>query len=313
MIEGIWNNWLIIAFVAPMFWAFVNIVDLYFVKEIYNNEYEGAIITGFAQIIPWLIVPFVGLVIPDKNVILMAVVAGFFLVTSYFFYFKTLFVTSDATLIQLLWNTAAITVPLLAFFVLGEKLSMTQYFGVAVTFLGVTFLSLDDKIKAENIRKIILPMFGAIAFLSFSMIIIRDVYSNTNFLSGLLFYSLGTLMGGIFFYCLRYLKNKKGSLRQLGRKYFGWFIFTELLTLGGVITSQRTIDISPAVSFVAVIESVQPAFIIILSILLFIVLSSLSFRKRDVLRQMYKDQIAGWKSKVVAMAVMAVGIYLINI
>jgi len=34
--EFISSNWLIVAFLAPMSWALVNIIDVYFVEEIYR-------------------------------------------------------------------------------------------------------------------------------------------------------------------------------------------------------------------------------------------------------------------------------------
>jgi drug/metabolite transporter (DMT)-like permease len=286
---------------------------LYFVEEIYENEYDGTVVTGLAQIIPWLTVPFIGLVVPDSKTITMAMLGGFFLVTSYFFYFKALFATGDATLIQIIWNTVGISVPVLAFLFLQERLSVVQYFGIAVTFLGAMYISFDNKLQGKNIKKTVLIMLGAILFLSLSMIFTRDVYSRTSFHGGIMFFSLGSILAGIFFYLLRIKKHGTGNLVNIGKKYYSWFLLAEGLTLMGVITSQRAIDISPAVSFVAVIESIQPAFIILSSAVIFSLLSLLSYKKKDVVKKIYADQLVGINSKIFAIVIMAIGIYMINL
>jgi len=307
------NNWLLIAFAAPFFWALVNIIDLYFVEEIYENEYDGTVVTGIAQVLPWLTVPFLGLVVPDPLTIIMAMAGGFFLVTSYFFYFKALFSSGDATLIQIIWNTVGIAVPALAFIFLREKLTTIQYFGILVTFLGAMYISLDSKIQKKNMYKIISVMSGAVLFLSLSMVVTRDVYSRTSFHGGIMFFSLGSILAGVVFYFLRVRKHGKGNLVKIGKKYYMWFILAEIMTLMGVLTSQKTIDISPAVSFVAVIESIQPAFIIISSAIVFMILSLFSYKKKEVVKKIYTEQLVGIGSKIFAIVIMAVGIYMINL
>jgi drug/metabolite transporter (DMT)-like permease len=313
MINYILNHWLIIAFIAPFFWALVNIIDVYFVEEIYENEYDGTVITGLSQIIPWLIVPYTGLVIPEAKIIILAMLAGFCLVTAYFFYFKTLFITSDATLIQILWNILAILVPILAFLFLREKLTFIQYSGIIVTFLGAMYLTMDENIKEKNMWKVVSIMIGAIIFFSLMMIFTRVVYENTSFLGGIMFFSLGAIMAGLFFYILRIKKHGKGNLVNIGKKYFIWFLLAEGLTLAGIMTSQRAIDISPAVSFVAVVESIQPAFIIISSGIIYLLLKNYSVVNKETIKRIYNDQLTGIASKVFAIIIMAIGIFMINV
>jgi drug/metabolite transporter (DMT)-like permease len=307
------NQWLLIAFIAPFFWAVVNVVDVYFVEEVFHNAYDGAIITGFSQIIPFLIFVFVGFQVPDAGAIFFAMLGGFFLVTAYFFYFKTLFVTSDATLIQILWNSLAILVPILAFIFLRERLTLVQYFGIAITFFGAMYLTLNKKIMEKNIKKVLGIMSGAILFFSLMMILTRDVYSSTSFSAGITFFSLGGLIAGIFFYFIRMKKFGSGNFLKMGKKYYKWFLLSEIATLAGVLTSQRAIDVSPSVSFVAAIESFQPAFIVIVSMIIFFLLGSYLGIKKNVVEKIYKEQLCGLGSKIFSIVIMAVGIYMINL
>jgi drug/metabolite transporter (DMT)-like permease len=307
------KEWFFIALLAPFLWSLVNMIDLYFVESIYENEYDGTVFTGFAQIILWLTVPFFGLVVPDWRTIILAMLGGFSLVTAYFFYFKVLFVTGDATQMQILWNAVAISVPILAFIFLGEKLTLIQYFGIVITFFGAMYVAFNNKIKRKNSGKIVLITLGVILFWSLYMIFSREVYSRTSFHGGIMFFSLGSILAGAFFYLLRIKKHGTGKLIAVGKKYFLWFFLVEGLTLMGVITSQRAIDLSPAVSLVAVVESIQPVFIILVSAIIFAVFSLFSRRNKEIAKKIYDEQLVGIGSKIYAIIIMAVGIYMINL
>ncbi len=314
MLENLWNNWFLIAFIAPIFWALVNLIDIYFVAEVYDNEYDGAVVIGLTQIVPWLTVPFLGLVFPAKEFIFIAMSGGFFLVVSYFFYFKALFRDGDAALIQIIQNTFAVVVPILAFALLQEKLSLMQYGGIAITFIGVTTLAGGGKMKNEKFWPIASIMSGSVIFFSLNIIFTRELYTlSVPFYSVILFYSLGGVMGGLFFYMLKILRHGAGNLFNIGRQYIGWFIFSELVVLGGVMTSQRAIETSPAVSLVSMIESLQPAFIVVLSALIFFAFRFFSHKYEDLAKQIYNDQLSGLTHKIVAIVIMAFGVYLINL
>jgi drug/metabolite transporter (DMT)-like permease len=239
---------------------------------------------------------------------------GFFLVVSYFFYFKALFKAGDAALIQILYNTIAVVVPILAFVLLQEKLSLMQYGGIAIAFIGVTTLAGDGKTKNEKFWPTMLIMSGAVIFFALNMIFTRELYVlSIPFYSVILFYSLGGVMGGLFFLVLRIRKYSVGNLLNIGKKYIGWFVFSELIVLGGIVASQRAIEISPAVSLVAVIESFQPAFIVILSALIFLAFRFFLHKYADLARKIYNDQLSGLAPKIIAIIIMAFGIYLINL
>lgn len=310
----IWNNWLIIALFAPALWALVNIIDVYFVSEIYEDEYEGTVIMGLFQIIPWFFVPFIKFDFPDIHIIALSVLGGILALASMFFYFKALFHSRDIATIQVFWNLVALAVPVLAFILIGERLSGLAYLGILIAFSGVIFLTLNKEIRKRNVKRLAMIMSAAVLFFSLSMIIQEKVYSNTSFFGGLIFFSLGYFMGGVLLFGFR-KSNMTKRLVYLSKNFFIWFLAAELITQVGVISSQRAIFLSPAVSFVAVIESLQPAFILIISALLFglFSLSFIKLGKREIFRKLYAEQVFAKKSKIFAIIVMAIGVYLLNI
>jgi drug/metabolite transporter (DMT)-like permease len=308
-----WNNWLIVAFLAPFLWALVNIFDVYFVSEIYEDEYEGTIIMGLFQIVPWFLLPFIKFEMPPLNIATLSILGGMCALTSMFFYFKALFHSRDITTLQVFWNLVALVVPILAFFLIAERLHGIQYTGIIVAFVGIVFLTLDKRIREKNIKRLAMIMSAAILFFSFSMVIQEKVYSRADFFGGLLFFSLGYFLAGILFFGLR-KKNTAKRLLHLNRKYFFWFIGAELVTQIGVIASQRAIFLSPSVSFVAVIESLQPAFILIISLVIFglFKLFFVEYKRKATIEKIFAEQIVAKRTKIMAIVVMALGIYLIN-
>ncbi len=308
-----WDNWLVIVFLAPILWALVNVFDVYFVSEIYEDEYEGTVIMGLFQAIPWLLVPFVKFEAPSLDIIIWSVLGGICTLISMFFYYRALFHSRDITTIQVFWNLVAIVVPVMAFFLMKERLSLVQYAGILIAFSGVVFLTADKRIREKNLKRLFGIMSGAIIFFSAGMIIQGHVYSKTNFFGGLIFFSVGYFIGGILLFGLRRV-NMAHRLIHLNKKYFFWFVGMELMTQIGVITSQRAIFLSPSVSFVAVVESLQPAFVLIISLIIFALagLSIVQFKKEELVKKIYAEQIFAQKTKFLAIAVMAIGIYLIN-
>ena len=311
MLSYIWHNWFLIAFIAPFLWALVNIIDVYFAKEVYQDEYDGAIVSGFFQVIPWLLVPFIGLAIPGINIVMLAILGGLFFCAAMFFYFKAIFTTGDVSLLQIFWNLTALVVPVITFFVLSERLSNFQYAGILTTFAGATLLSFHRGIRENNFKRFLVLMSGAILFLSFSMVTADIVYSRTDFFSGFLFFALGYFIGSLFILNINKKKSTK-YLYRLCKEYFVWFFVIEAINLAAIIFSQRAISISPSVSFVAVIESFIPAFILLLSLSMLVILSILPFKKQKVIKLIYQDQIAGSTHKIAAILIMAYGIYLIS-
>lgn len=306
------SNWLFMAFAAPAIWALVNIIDVYFTAEVYKDEYDGVIISGIFHIIPWLLVPVVGYSFPGTGTALIAFLGGIFLILSAWFYFKALFAIGDASLIQTLWNSTAIVVPVLAFFLIGEKLSILQYVGIAIVFSGLMILSLGDGITKKNVIRIIPNMIGAVIFFSLSMIAQERVYSQTGFWNGFLAFSLGAFSAGLVFLIVRTCMGKTSHLLKLNKDYVGWFIGAEILAILGNICSQRAISLAPAVSLVAVIDSLMPALVIAESLLIFILLKFFSSKEHEIMEKIHRGQVGGFRVKVLAIIIMAIGIYLIN-
>lgn len=313
-LSSLTSSWLFMAFAAPMLWALVNVVDVYFCKEVYRDDYAATAISQIFQIIPWIAVPWIGFTLPETRLALLAISGGFLVSISYFFYYRSIFSAGDVTLIQTIWNGTSIVVPILAYFLLSERLGIVQYVGIVIVLIGATLLSLGGKIIKTRTNKIIGNMIFTTILFSFALVVEDRVYESVPFRDGLLLFMLGSFLAGVCFLVIHLISDYKTKLLKVRPNFFIWFAVVAIIDLLGMTAFQRAIDIAPSVSFVATIESFIPAFVMILSLI--IVLFSFlikSLRKREEIKKMCQDQFIGWKTKTIAIVVMAAGVYLINI
>jgi drug/metabolite transporter (DMT)-like permease len=307
------QTWFWIALIAPFLWAIIAIIDTYFVNGVYRDEFDGTIISGVFQSLPWLLVLFgiVQFTFPGIEVALLALLAGGLFLLSFFFYFRALFISNDATLMQILWGVGVPVVPFFAWILMGEVLTSMHYMGIGIAFLGIMLFNFDGKVKKAGLTKIMLPMMGAIVFLSLSMVIAKEAYtlSLSDFLSVFLIFSSGATLTSLAVLVVG-KKNPLWKIKEiviLSRKYFVVFVIGETLSILATIASQKAISLAPSASFVIVIESLVPIFVMIMSVL--IILAFRNSKKIDVAP--YRNQISGVWIKLLALLLIILGIYVV--
>ncbi len=307
-------NWFFLAFFAPFLWAVVSVIDTYLVHSIYEDEYEGAIISGIFQLVPWLLVLLGVIDFAPLGAVqtALAMLAGLLFLFAVFCYFKALFVSNDVSLMQILWNLSIPIVPFIAWLFIGEILMPIHYAGIGLAFCGVLVFLLNGKIVSREMSKVFLLMFVAVVLLSSSMVMSKAVYENTtDFWSVFLLFSLGaTVAAGLLLLVdKKKFRERTEKIAQLSGKYFFIFLLAESLALLGILASHRAIDLSPSVSFVATIESLDPVFVMIIS---FVLVLFFKMTGNNDIKQAYQKQFSDPYRKIFAMLIMASGIYMIS-
>jgi len=322
------NYWLVIAILAPMFWALADIINIYFVDGIYKDEIDGTIISGIFQIIPWFILlifsGFRVAIISDlrlslnfiegKEAIALSFFGGILYALAAYFYYKALFHKNDVSIVQILFNLTIIVLPVLSFIFFREILPVYKYAGMAVIFFGATLLSLGGRPDKKVSLKYFLIILGAVFFLSFSMLALGRAYDLLNFTGarqgfwlGFSFFILGGFISGISFGLL----FRRNPL-PLIKKYYTIFILGEVVNFFGNLFSQRALDISPSVSYVSAVETFSPVFIIAFSLLILFFFRRILARKNQAVERVYSGQIGDGRVKLLATVIMAVGACIIS-
>ncbi len=307
-------DWIAVALIAPLLWAVVSVIDNYFVDGIYEDEFDGIVLSALFQIAPWLLFPLGVLhFVTFGYDMLWAIGSGFFFLAGLFHYFRSLFRVNDSALMQILWSLSVPLVPFFAWILIDEVLLTIHYLGIAIAFAGVLLFNFDIQQGArERLRKVAIPMVYAVFCMALSMVFAKKtfLYSQdveTNFL---LF-----CLGGIFIFILvptaDKLSLKQRSQRTWGllRKYFPIFALAEGLSVVATFSSQWAIKIAPAISFVSVIESLTPVFVVLVSLMLMVLVR---FRKNRNLEAVYREQLTHMPVKVLATFIIAAGVFLIS-
>ncbi len=307
-------NWIAVALIAPVLWAVVSIIDNYFVDSIYKDEFDGIVLSALFQVAPWLLLPLGVLhFVTFGYDMLWAIGSGFFFLAGLFQYFRSLFRVNDSALMQILWSLSVPIVPFFAWIFIDEVLFPLHYLGIAIAFAGVLLFNFDIQQGAkERLRKVALPMAYAVLCMALSMVFAKKtfLYSQdveTNFL---LF-----CLGGIFILILvpvvdeLSLRRRSQRIWGLLRKYFPIFVLAEGISVVATFSSQWAIKIAPAISFVSVIESLTPVFVVLMSLALIMLVR---FGKNRDLESIYREQLTHMPVKVLATFIIAAGVFFIS-
>lgn len=316
---------MILAFLAPMFWALVNIIDVYFVGGIYEDAFDGVIISGLFQIIPVVGILFVK-IYQAKTIFFFnylnpssvwLLVGGVCFCLAFYFYFKALFSHIDGALLQIIWSLNVIVVPILSLLFFKEYLPMRSYLGMIVALAGLSLVLLCKNIKLKISWEYFKIMLSAVILYSLSMIFESQGYrvlsqgqvlEDSLFSSGFICFAFGAFLASVFLMILR-KRNPWGLIK----KNWPWFLLLEGITFLGNLFSQRSISLAPSASYIATIETFVPIFILIFSIFILLFFKFFSSKKQDdKINLIYQEQLVGAHYKILATIVMAFGVYLIS-
>ena len=107
-------NWFLLAFVAPILWAIVAILDTYFIHGVYEDEYDKTVVLGVFRSLSWILVPLGGGIVYRASEFrgCFGAFGRRIFPLSFFRYFKALFVANDTVLMQIYSKEKLILSPL---------------------------------------------------------------------------------------------------------------------------------------------------------------------------------------------------------
>jgi drug/metabolite transporter (DMT)-like permease len=170
-------SWLVFAFSGPVLWAVSTHLDKYLVEQYFKHG-DAALLLVFTAFAGVLALPFIALhepTIADASArsIALIVVAGILYMGALFFYLRAL-QSEEASVVAPFFQSAPLFGYVLAYFVLGERLSAWQMGGGAMIIAGTLFVSVRFPDAAARGGKTVFKLrlvtlmlaFGFIAALS---------------------------------------------------------------------------------------------------------------------------------------------------
>lgn len=257
--------WLVFALLAPLIWAFSNLIDDDLVLHRLRNPNVLVGMTGLFAGIPAIVLFAIGAVsIPSLQLICFGIGIGVLSLFVYYPYFRALESTHPANVI-LLWNLSPVLVVLFAYIFLGERLSVMKYIAIGLILFSTIVIEMvrGDQKKHRMELKAFYWMFLASIGAALQIILEKKLYMETSTVTGIALISLGSFITGLFFFLLR--KNRL-ILKNAFAKNGKILLLNEGLEISAVVAASIAISLGP-VSLVTAIGGSQAIMIMILSLI----------------------------------------------
>lgn len=193
-------NWLFFALLAPAVYAIVVFVDKYILeKEV--TDYLGmpiysAVIAAVFGILIWIGTGFPSLGLRDSIlIILTGILTVFGLAT----YFKALSM-DEASKITILFQMTPVLTLIMAYFLIGDKISLQQFFGFMLILASTIGISLNQSLKKLHLSNIFFLILLTDFMWASAFVIFKFVIEANSFIKVISYEGLGMGVGGFILY-----------------------------------------------------------------------------------------------------------------
>jgi len=255
-------TWLLFAFIAPAFYGVAEILDNFLSNKIFKHPLTLAF---FASMFNLLVVPifffFNHPAWPPLSTIPIFLILGFVEFGYLYPYYKGL-QNDDTSVVSAFFGLGRIFIPILAFLIVGEVLSLVQYVGIILIISASILLSF----KREHTKLLFSKSFwyiGLAAFmLSFEGVLLKYLFEHG--------VNLSTAIGGemliatFFSFFLLFSHKVRHDIvtnRKALKTFFPLFTLEEIITFLAFAAEAYAIDRAP-VTIVKAIGMFIPFFIL---------------------------------------------------
>ena len=258
---------LLIAFLAPAFWAMSNVID----AHVSNNLVKRPdTLVFFYSMTNFLVIPFL-LLLGTPAALPIALIPYIFMgclieivyQLPYFMALKRL----ETSISTALFSLGKIVTPLFAYIMVDETLSLPQYIGFVIIIVFNIILSFDPKEKFKLNTGFYLMLFVAI-ITTIQLVIYKRILMELDWISTL-FYNVFFTMGIASFFLFR-KACRQDVIYQAPRLLKRWklFIANEAVGQMAQVAEIYAISLLPIVTFTGISDT-QPLFVLLYGFLLY--------------------------------------------
>ena len=302
-------NWFLIALLNPVLHAFINHFDKYLLSKYIKGGTVGALIL-FSSLFAVVALPIIYIISPDvltnvtltQALILMA--NGATLTIAILFYLYALD-SDEASYVAPFFQLIPIIGFILGYLILGEVLTANQAIAGLTILLGSLLLSLEISGGSTKVKtKLIFLMLGSSFFYAINAVIFKYIAVDLGFTHSLFWDMLGKfLFGALLFLSVKSYREQFINLIKTSRStVIGLNVINEVIGLIGEFALILAVLYAP-VALVQSVGGLQPAFVLILGILLTKFLPKFGTEK---LEKRFLIQ------KIIGIAVITLGVYLLE-
>ncbi len=185
------DNWVLLAIVAYLFNAVNGVVDKFMLSKTVRHPVVYAFYTGVTSLFVLLLIPF-GVHIPSGLGIFFSLVGGAAFSVALYFLYSAIQATSISRVLPIEGGFIPMFTLVLAYFVLGERLTEYQYIAFVFLVFGAVLISLKkDEARGEFHPQALASSLLAAVFFSISFVFTKFVYNDSGFLTGLVWSRFG--------------------------------------------------------------------------------------------------------------------------
>jgi drug/metabolite transporter (DMT)-like permease len=259
-------TWLLIAIFEPIFHGLANVLDNHLTNNLFKRV---STLMFFADLTNVLFIPIILILDfptwPTWNQVPFFMALGLCSMGYLYPYYKAL-QHDDTSIVISLFSIGEIFVPILAYFLVGERLTFVQYSGFLIIIFSAALLSLNGQQKFRP-NAAFFWMILCTFILALETVIYKYLFAQVSWGTG---FTWGTLAA--FFLSLGFFipkTNREDILKNIKRykKHFSLFAIEEFLTFGG--SAAHTLAISMiSVTLVNAVSSFQPIIVLIYALIL---------------------------------------------
>ena len=258
--------YVLIAFLTPLLHALSCIMDAHFSNNIFKKVPS---LVFYATISNIIIIPFLFLfgtpIIPPLEILAILFIISLIEVCYQIPYYHALR-NIDTSIVVALFSLGKIAIPVLAYFIVNEKLSLTQYCGFGIILLSTFLLNFDIKKLKINIAFFLMLVVSVL--LSLSSVLSKYSLQSVDFVTVLFWGSIfATSISLSLLFLPQYRTDIISSFPQY-KKRIKLFLSNEILNQGGTLALTIALAHLP-VLVVESIESSQSIFTLLLGFMLY--------------------------------------------
>lgn len=289
--------YVLIAFLTPFLHALSCILDAHFSNNIFKKIPS---LVFYATITNVIIIPFLfffGMpVVPPLDILVVLFIIALIEVCYQIPYYHALR-NIDTSIVVALFALGEITLPILAYFIVGEKLHWVQYVGFGIILLSTFGLNFDSKKFKLNIAFILMLLVSVL--LSLSAVLSKYSLQSVDFVTVVFWIALFATSISLFLLIVPQYRTDIINTFPQYKKKLKLFLSNELLNQAGSLAATIALAYLP-VLVVETIGSSQSIFTLLLGVVLY-----------KILGNRFKENLTGHDviKKLISFTAIIVGIY----
>ena len=273
-------------------------IDNYFANHIFKNTH---VLIFYVSLLNLLFIPFIFLFqtpnLPTLAQLPLLIILGLENTLYLYPYYKAL-QSDDTSTVVSLFSIGKMFVPLLAFFIVGELLTFTQYVGFAIIIIASTLLTWKGKIQ---FNKSLGYMIVTSLLIAIGIVTYKYLYTTATWSTGFVWATIFSFFVALPLLLISTIRKQIKVQFPQFKKNIKLFIAEEFVTFLGLATFTYALTLQK-VSIVEAVVSIQPFIVIVITII-----------ARQYWPTIFKEDISAkvLAKKSTLFIIMIIGVYLV--